>query len=122
VGVGFGGYWMAITETHDGSGTLVPQQAHNDYLELLASGGVVGVAFALWFVCEALGLARRELRDPSHFRRAVAFGALAGLFGVAVHSLVDFGLHVTGNALLAVALLAIATTRLAPHDTVPARS
>jgi O-antigen ligase len=122
VGVGFGGYWMAITETHDGSGALVPQQAHNDYLELLASGGVAGVALALWFVCEALGLARRELRDPTLYRRAVAFGALASLFGVAVHSLVDFGLHLTGNALISVALLALATARLAPENAVPARS
>jgi O-antigen ligase len=29
---------------HDASGLQTPQQAHNDYLELLASGGIIGVA------------------------------------------------------------------------------
>lgn len=120
-GVGFGGYWMAITETHDGSGALVPQQAHNDYLELLASGGILGVALSLWFASESLRLARRALLDPAPFRRAVAFGALAGLFGVAVHSLVDFGLHVTGNAIVAVALLALACASVAPDEALSAR-
>jgi O-antigen ligase len=29
-GVGFGGYWMAITLYHDGSGEMTPQEARND--------------------------------------------------------------------------------------------
>jgi O-antigen ligase len=111
-GAGFGGYWMAITGTHDGSGELVPQQAHNDYLELLASGGIIGVALAAWFVFALLRLARARLRDADPFRRAVALGALTGLFGVAVHSLVDFGLHLMGNALVCTALLALAAARV----------
>src|SRR5205823_2428676 len=111
-GVGFGGYWMAITEYHDGSGALVPQQAHNDYLELWASGGLISLALAGWFIYSLIGRARQQLADPDPFRRAVALGALTGLFGVAVHSLVDFGLHLTGNALIAVALVALATVRL----------
>jgi O-antigen ligase len=112
VGVGFGGYWMAITEYHDGSGALVPQQAHNDYLELWASGGLVGLALAGWFIYSLIRRARQQLTDPDPFRRAVALGALTGLFGVAVHSLVDFGLHLTGIALIAVSLVALATVRL----------
>lgn len=108
-GSGLGGYWMAITAYHDGSGELVPQQAHNDYLELLASGGLIGAALAIWFIAALLKRARRQLADPEPFRRAVALGALTGLFGVAVHSLVDFGLHLTGIALLAVALVVLAT-------------
>jgi hypothetical protein len=39
-------------------------------------------------------------------------GALIGIFGVAVHSLVDFGLHVTINALVLTALVVIATARV----------
>src|SRR6185295_12789629 len=41
-GVGMAGYWVAVPAFHDASGRLTPQQAHNDYLELLASGGVIG--------------------------------------------------------------------------------
>lgn len=120
-GVGLGGYWMAITRYHDGSGELVPQQAHNDYLELWAAGGLIGVALAGWFGYALLGAARRRLAATDGFRRASALGALAGLFGVAVHSLVDFGLHLTGNALLCVALVVLATRQIEtnPHQDQP---
>ena len=43
LGVGMGAYWVAVPAFHDASGTLTPQEAHNDYLELLASGGLVGL-------------------------------------------------------------------------------
>jgi O-antigen ligase len=107
-GVGFGGYWAAVPLYHRASGAQVPQQAHNDYLELPASGGIVGTLLALAFVPLFARRARRRLRSRSDFGRAAAWGALAGLVGVAAHSLVDFGLHVTSNALVAVALCAVA--------------
>src|SRR5215510_9643612 len=31
LGIGLGGYWVAITAYHDASGTMTPQEAHNDY-------------------------------------------------------------------------------------------
>lgn len=108
-GVGFGGYWVAIPEYHDASGELTPQQAHNDYLELLASGGVVGLTLGVWFIIAFIRHALLRLRSSDSFRRAACFGALAGILGVAVHSLVDFGLHVTINTLTFTALVAIAT-------------
>lgn len=109
VGVGFGGYWTAITEYHDASGAYTPQQAHNDYLELLASGGVLGLTIFLWFVFLLLKRTRETFLHGDTFRRAVCLGALVGLFGVAVHSLFDFGLHLTINQALCVALIAAAT-------------
>src|SRR5437870_9567492 len=108
-GVGLGGYWAAIPQYHDASGEYTPQQAHNDYLELLASGGLVGFALFLCFVLVFLRRARESLRTGDAPRRAAVFGALAGLFGVAVHSLFDFGLHMTANAALFVALIVVAT-------------
>ena len=110
VGVGFGGYWTAITEYHDASGAYTPQQAHNDYLEILASGGVIGCAIFLWLAVVVLRRARAVLARGDSFRRAACLGALTGLFGVAVHSLFDFGLHLTINSALFVALVVIATT------------
>jgi hypothetical protein len=49
------------------------------------------------------------LRSSDPFRRSACLGALVGLFGVAVHSLVDFGLHITANALIFTSLVVIAT-------------
>lgn len=109
VGSGFGGYWTAITEHHDGSGETTLQEAHNDYLEFLAGGGAVGAVLGAWFVIAFVRRVRGRLRAADGFQRAACFGALAGLFGVAVHSLVDFGLHITINLLVAVILVAIAT-------------
>jgi O-antigen ligase len=111
-GVGFGGYWAAIPRYHDASGEYIPQQAHNDYLELLASGGVIGSVIFLCSVFLFLRRAREALRSGDAFRRAACTGALAGIFGVAVHSLFDFGLHMTANAALFVALAAVATAHV----------
>lgn len=108
-GSGLGGYKTAFPQYHDASGQLVPQEAHNDYLELLAGGGIIGCALAGCFIVALIITVRRRLRSADAFYRAACFGALAGLFGVAVHSLVDFGLHITINALFCVALIAIAT-------------
>jgi O-antigen ligase len=108
LGVGFGGYWVAVTGRHKGSGALVPQQAHNDYLEVLASGGIVGAALVLLFLFVLVRQALPRLRSGSPFARAACLGALTGLCGVAVHSLVEFGLHVPANAYAALALAAAA--------------
>ena len=53
LGVGMGAYWVAVPAFHNASGTLTPQEAHNDYLELLASGGLVGLAIGIWFATSA---------------------------------------------------------------------
>jgi O-antigen ligase len=106
-GVGFGGYWIGITKYHHGSGEVTPQEAHSDYLELLASGGLVGLAIGVWLVFVFVKAVRREVWGNDSFLRAAKFGALAGIVAVAVHSLVDFGLHTTINAIVFTALLAI---------------
>jgi O-antigen ligase len=85
------------------------EQAHNDYLQVLSDGGIVGAALGLFFVVGLfrVGFARRESQD--RFRRGVATGALAGCFAVLVHSFFDFTLHTPSNALLFLILAALAT-------------
>jgi O-antigen ligase len=107
-GVGIGGYWIGISKYHRASGEITPQQAHNDYLELLASGGVIGCALVVWFMVVFIRKAANSLKTADTYYRATTIGALAGIFGVAIHSFVDFGLHMTINALLLFALIVIA--------------
>jgi len=107
VGAGLGGYWAEMPSFHEGSGVLTPQQAHNDYLEVLASGGLIGAAILIWFAIVLVKQTRRSIRASEGFQRAVSLGAIVGVAGIAVHSVVDFGLHVTVNALVLMALLAI---------------
>jgi O-antigen ligase len=111
-GVGMAAYWIAIPTFHDASGMLTPQEAHNDYLELLASGGIIGAGLGFWFVVVVIGRIRSNLRTSRGFHRAAVLGACIGLIGVAVHSLVDFGLHMLVNAVVFTCLIVIATARL----------
>jgi O-antigen ligase len=108
VGVGFAGYSVAIHRYLGSSGEWAPQQAHNDYLEVLASGGVVGGALFAWFLLTFARTTVNRLRSDSNGARAVKCGAVAGLFAVAVHSLFDFGLHITVNSLVCTALVVVA--------------
>jgi O-antigen ligase len=131
MGIGFGAYWIAFPGYHDASGVFTPDEAefrplaaHNEYLELLASGGLIGGALGAWFLIALIKCSLERLRssrDP--FRRAACLGALLGMFGIAVHSLVDFGLHDTVNAFVFTALVVIATVNVAtvPSDA-PLRS
>jgi len=109
LGVGLGGYWIGITAHHEASGLMTPQEAHNDYLELLSSAGLIGFAVGIWFVVIVVRMMRKNLSLDTGFTRAVRFGAVLGLTGVAAHSLVDFGLHIMINAVVFVTLIMMGT-------------
>jgi O-antigen ligase len=112
LGVGLGAYWIGITEYHDASGLMTPQEAHNDYLELLSSGGLIGVALGVWFLVAVVRKVRQNLLFDTGYRRAVRLGAVLGITGVAAHSVVDFGLHIMTNAIVFIVLIMIATARI----------
>lgn len=117
VGTGFGSYWLAVHRYYDASGIAFPEQAHNDYLELLASGGLVAALAAALFGGLFIRRARECLRSDDPFRRAACRGALTGLCGVALHSFVDFGLHIPVNALVFTVLVVVAAARVHPVHT-----
>jgi O-antigen ligase len=109
VGVGLGAFQFAYTRYDLSSGSQRVEQSHNDYLQILADGGVIGGVLALAFL-ELLflhGFLQANSRDQR--RRALVLGALTGCFAIAVHSFVDFNLQVTVNAQLFLALCALAT-------------
>ena len=120
VGVGFGGYGVAIPRYHDASPEFSPKEAHDEYLELLASGGVIAALIFCWFVVVFVRRVRKCLTLSDRFGKAACLGALAGLCAVAVHSLVDFGLHIPVNAMICMALIIIAT-RNGESEELPAK-
>jgi O-antigen ligase len=109
LGTGLGAFGVVYTRYDTRNGLYRLEQAHNDYLQVLSDGGIIGALLALFFVVNLfrMGFARRDSRD--HFRRGVATGAMAGCFAVLVHSFFDFTLHTPANALLFLVLAAIAT-------------
>lgn len=109
LGTGLGAFAVVYTRYDSRNGLYRLEQAHNDYLQVLSDGGIIGAALGLFFIVMLfrMGFARRESRDD--FRSGVAIGALAGCFAVLVHSFFDFTLHTTSNALLFLVLAALAT-------------
>lgn len=108
-GAGFGGYWIGITAFHDASGALTPQEAHSEYLEVLSSGGLIGLAIGVWFAFVVVRRVIANFRDYRGEVLAVRVGAVLGIAGVVVHSLVDFGLHLMSNAVIFIVLIMLAT-------------
>lgn len=113
LGVGFGAYEAAITNYDRSNGTTALKQAHNEYLEILSNGGVIGTVPFLALAVLVFARTKRNLASADPVRSAYTFGAAVGIFGVLVHSLVDFGLHVLVNALLFVVMIVIATAEIA---------
>jgi O-antigen ligase len=87
-------------------------EAHNDYLQLLAEGGVLlaiaALAVVLVFARAAYQAATRPQRIEVAWVRA---GALVGMVAIAIQETVDFSLQMPGNAVLFALLMAIALHR-----------
>jgi O-antigen ligase len=108
-GTGLGTYLYAypMYETRF-SGEML-EHAHNDYLELLAEGGVIAGGLIIVVAFGALAwLFSRWTRRNDHLVRGVGLGCLAGIAAILIHSLTDFNLHITANAVLFVTLYALA--------------
>ncbi len=111
LGTGLGAYQFVYTHYDRSSGILRAEQSHNDYLQIVVDTGIIGGLAALAFIVLLFGKGFSGLQTTNLARRAVTAGALAGCFGIAVHSFVDFNLQVTNNAQLFLALAALATTQ-----------
>lgn len=109
LGTGLGAYGVSYTQYDSRNGLFRLEQAHNDYLQVLSDGGIVGGVLALSFVVLLFYKAIQRAKSRDDFRRGVALAALSGCFGVLVHSFFDFTLHTTSNALLFLVLAALAT-------------
>ena len=109
VGTGLGAFGVVYTKYDTRNGFFRLEQAHNDYLQVLSDGGIIGGVVALGFVVLLFYLALKRARSKDDFRRGVALAALSGCFAVLVHSFFDFTLHTTSNALLFLVMAALAT-------------
>jgi O-antigen ligase len=117
LGLGFNAFGMAYRHYQTFWISYFIQAAHNEYLDLLLTMGVVGVAIALWALVRlAPPLLERARRSP------VDAGVLAAVLGLACHNLVDFNWQIQANAATFVALLALAVRPLDPPRTPPLES
>ena len=110
VGTGLGTFERAMLIYQTGDRQLIFAQAHNDYLQLAAEGGMlVTLPAAVAVVILGAAIWRRfAAGDDPPLTRWTRAGAVAGLAAIATQSFVDFSLQVPGNTALFALLAAIA--------------
>ena len=91
-----------------------PVRVHNDYLNTLVDWGLVGMMLAgLMLGTMVSGIIKSwkysqrtssDLSAKTSNRSAFVLGSTAGLGSIALHSFVDFNLHIPSNAMLAATL------------------
>ena len=106
-GAGLGAFGVAYTPHDTMSGLERVEQSHNDYLQVLADAGVVGLVIGAFFLFRVFVLGRQATKVRNTYRRGVALGALSGIFAILVHSIFDFVLHVTAVSVLFLVLLTL---------------
>jgi hypothetical protein len=106
-GVGLGAYTTAYSSYNSRDGSLLVEQAHNDYLQIMADAGIFGAVIALWFIFLAARDIARASRHESRSMSGMALGAGGGMVALFVHSLFDFNFQIPSNALLFLVLTSV---------------
>jgi tetratricopeptide (TPR) repeat protein len=118
-GIGFGAFADLYPAYRTIPGTMVLDHAHNDYLELLAEGGVIAFLLVAWFWAAFLRANLRTIRQRrDRYSVYLFWAAVAGITAFLLHGFTDFSSHLGANGLylffLAGVAVAAAHTRMRP--------
>ncbi len=101
IGWGFGTFPTVYPQFRSFYTNFFVNEAHNDYVQLLAEVGVLGFGTMLWFLVQVFLHARRKLSNwTTDTSGAAALACTLGIVGILLHSLVDFNLQIPANAAL----------------------
>lgn len=110
LGAGLDAFGVAFTRYDTWHGIFRVEQAHNEYLQILAETGIVGFVCVAAFIYLLFKKGMGTISNAgSGFRQNVAIGALAGCLGILIHSIFDFPLRTASNGFFFLLLVAIAT-------------
>lgn len=132
IGTGSGTYLYYGRQFRTERMQMDPVEVHNDYLHLLAEYGLLGGLGAIVFVgvhvrrgvrsYQRLGPRRVAVSDrPTSNALALNIAALASVAAYAVHSVVDFNLHIPANVLLLAFVFALLANAGVPREHSPPR-
>lgn len=122
LGAGFDAFGVAFTKHDTWNGQFRVEQAHNDYLQTLADAGIAGFLCIAAFIFLLFRKSLKIITNATGFRRDAAIGALAGCFGILIHSFFDFPLRTPSNAFFFLTLCAVATVSVVVSRSKPRRS
>jgi O-antigen ligase len=106
-GTGFGTYRYAFF-LYDSQGKQWSTHAHNDYLEVLAEGGVLGAAVLLLLLGMVIYTVFNRWWQRRHPEvRMLGLGIAVGLFAAIFHSFFDFALRIPSNMFMLVLILSL---------------
>jgi len=108
VGAGGGSFHAVYPRYRPDSIGAYYDHAHEDYLEIAADTGIIGLGLLglmvlISFVVALSALYRR--RDP--LMRGMAFASLMGIIALLIHSTVDFNLQIPANSATFMVILAL---------------
>ena len=115
-GAGLGSFERAMLLHQSTDRRTFTNQAHNQYLQLLAEGGVLLTAPAVLVLFAYAWLAARRLRADDTPAVWLRIGSLAGLMAVAVQGVWETGLRMPANGVLFAVVAAIAVHRPAAGE------
>lgn len=93
-GSGFGTYKDVYPSYKTIANNLIYDHAHNDYLELLTDGGIIGFCLATWFCMSVLSYGLRNIRiRRDRFAVLLGIGSITSIITLLAHSTVDFNFH-----------------------------
>jgi O-antigen ligase len=81
------------------------ESPHNQFLEITAEQGIVGVLLFLWinivFFKSCMGFINKTPADEAHLKKKmIVIGIMAGVAAILIHGLVEFPLNLVPNAML----------------------
>jgi len=108
-GAGLGAFREAFRRTQPAVVEGLVEQAHNDFLQMLVTGGWIGatlvtIAFASLFVLLLLAWRRQEHREES----ALALAGIGALLMLTLHGVVEFNMSIPAIPATLAAMLGIA--------------
>lgn len=107
-GTGGGSFYNTYLRYKNPSIPVYFDHAHNDYVELAADNGLIGIGLLGAFVLLSAGSTLHILlRRRASLPRGIAFGTLMMIVTLLIHSSVDFNLQLPANALTIVVVIAM---------------
>lgn len=117
LGAGLEAFGVAFTKHDTWSGVFRVERAHNEYLQMLADAGVAGFVCLVGFIYllfrKSMAIIASALPG---LRRDAAIGAIAGCFGILIHSFFDFPLRTPSNAFVFLLICAMAAVPVATSE------